>query len=146
MVNTSRKSTGVQQSRLPVVYNSQVVKRANSILSDCTQPLHQEFQSLPSGTRLRFLSVKTNRYKHSFIPTHYPPQLREKEAAWLSWVWRPSYRMVFMLMCDYVDAAGRICWCILIVMVILYVVGWSVSHQWSCLFIDAKLLSLCYSY
>jgi len=34
-----------------------------------SHPLYSEFQFLPSGSRLRFPSVRSNRYKHSFIPT-----------------------------------------------------------------------------
>ena len=69
IVNIGSKIIGVQQSNLSVLYNSQVVKRANSILSDHSHPLHQHFQLLPSGTRFSLPSVKTNRYKHSFTPT-----------------------------------------------------------------------------
>ncbi len=69
IVNIGGKIIGVQQSNLSVLYNSQVVKRANSILSDHSHPLHHHFQLLPSGTRFSLPSVKTNRYKHSFNPT-----------------------------------------------------------------------------
>ena len=49
--------------------NGQVVRKAESILSHCSHPLHHEFQELPSGSWYGFPTVKTNKYKHSFTPT-----------------------------------------------------------------------------
>jgi len=65
IVNTSRKVLGVQQSHPTDLYNQQVVGKARFILMVTSHPLHSEFQFLPSG----FLLVRSNRYKHSFIPT-----------------------------------------------------------------------------
>ena len=69
VVNIGSKIIGAQQNNLSVLYNRQVVKKANSILSDHSHPLHQHFQLLPSGTRFSFPLVRTNRYKYSFTPT-----------------------------------------------------------------------------
>lgn len=46
--NTHSRILEVHQSCQPVLHNSQVVKRANSILSDCTRPLHLWFRGFRS--------------------------------------------------------------------------------------------------
>ena len=69
IVNTSSKILGVQQSHPTDLYNRQVVRKARSILMVTSHPLYSEFQFLPSGSRLRFPFVRSNRYKHSFIHT-----------------------------------------------------------------------------
>ncbi len=69
IVNISSKILEVQQSHPTDLYNPQVVRKAQSILMVTLHPLYPEFQFLPSGSRLRFPSVRSNRYKHSFIPT-----------------------------------------------------------------------------
>uniref|UniRef100_A0A671U0G4 Endonuclease/exonuclease/phosphatase domain-containing protein n=1 Tax=Sparus aurata TaxID=8175 RepID=A0A671U0G4_SPAAU len=68
VVSISSKITGFAQETLQDLYNKQLLKKANSILSDCSHPLHQQFQFLPSGSLLRLPLAKTNRYKHSFVP------------------------------------------------------------------------------
>ncbi len=65
----SSKTLGTEQSSLTDLYNRQVVRKANSILSASDHPLYSEFEFLPSGLRLRFPLVKSNRYRCSFIPT-----------------------------------------------------------------------------
>ncbi len=57
------------QETLQGLYNKQLHKKAESILSDCSHPLHQQFQFLPSGTLHWLPLAKTNRFKHSFIPS-----------------------------------------------------------------------------
>jgi len=63
IVNTSSKILGVQQSHPTDQYNRQV-RKARSILMVTSHPLYSEFQFLPSGFRLRFPLVRSNRYKH----------------------------------------------------------------------------------
>ncbi len=67
-VKMSSKILEVQQSMLSNLYTRQVGRKARSILSDATHPLYNEFQTLPSGSRFRFPSLKSNRYKQSSIP------------------------------------------------------------------------------
>lgn len=51
------------------MYDKRVDNKANSILPDSSRSLHQQFKLLPSGSLYRLPSIKSNRYKHSFIPT-----------------------------------------------------------------------------
>ena len=50
------------------LYKTQTIKLAEKIMSDSNHPLHQDYQMLPSGRRLRVPYSRTNRYKNSFIP------------------------------------------------------------------------------
>lgn len=56
-------------SKLTDLYNRQLVQKAKSIPSVSTCPHHSELQILPPGSQFRFPSVKSNGYRHSFIPT-----------------------------------------------------------------------------
>ena len=70
MVNkVSSKIIGIQQIKLTELYNRHVLKKAESIMSDSSHPLHAEFTMLPSGSRFSQPSAKTNRYKFSFVPS-----------------------------------------------------------------------------
>lgn len=66
---TSNEILGVLQCTLTDLFNRQIIRKANAILSDSSHPLHSEFQFLPSGPRLRLSRMESNRYKHSFVPT-----------------------------------------------------------------------------
>lgn len=68
----SSKIIDVQQSSLSVLYTSQVAKMANSILSNHTHPLNQEFQSLLSGTH-QILLRKNQRRTLIHPCSHYAP-------------------------------------------------------------------------
>lgn len=61
VVNVRSKITGTAQETLWDLYNKQLWKKAESILSDCSHPLHQQFQFRPSGTLLILPQAKTNR-------------------------------------------------------------------------------------
>ena len=61
IVKVSSKIIGVQQSSLSVLYDRQVVRKANAVISDSSHPLHSEFQILPSGSRYGLPPVKINR-------------------------------------------------------------------------------------
>lgn len=69
VVKVCSKITGIAQETLHYLYNKQLHKKAEFILSDCSHPLHHQFQFLPSGSLLRLPLAKTNRYKHSFVPS-----------------------------------------------------------------------------
>ncbi len=61
-------NTGSQLNSLSNLYNKQLLKKTESILSDSAHALHSEFQLLLSGSRFSYPPVNTNRYKDSFIP------------------------------------------------------------------------------
>lgn len=69
VVKVSSKITGTQQNSLTDLFNSQVLRKADLISRDGTHPLNPDFQLLPSGFRYKCPIARTNRYKHSFIPT-----------------------------------------------------------------------------
>ncbi len=60
--------TGSKQKSLGELYQKQMLRRVESILSDSSHPLQAEFQMLPSGSRYKLPKLRTNRYKHSFVP------------------------------------------------------------------------------
>lgn len=69
ITKVSSKIIGTQQKTLSELYNNQLSKKAKSIMSDSTHPLHSVLKFLPSGSRLRQSLAKTNRYNFSFIPS-----------------------------------------------------------------------------
>ena len=69
IVNICSKIIGVQQTSLSTLYKKQVLNKANSIVRNHHHPLYQEFKLLPSCRRYRVPRTRTNRSKHSFIPT-----------------------------------------------------------------------------
>ena len=69
IVKVSGKIIGAQQSSLTDLHRKATLRKAESILSVSAHPLHSEFQLLPSGSRFRFPSVKTNRFRFSFVPS-----------------------------------------------------------------------------
>ncbi len=66
IVNISSKILGVQQSHTDL-YNRQVVRKAQSILTVTSHPLYSEFQFLPSGSQLRFLLGVIGTHIHLFL-------------------------------------------------------------------------------
>ncbi len=50
------------------LYQKQMLRSVESIMSDSSHPLQAEFQMLPSGSRFKLPKLRTNRYKHSFVP------------------------------------------------------------------------------
>lgn len=69
VVSVSSKIIGLPQETLQDLYEKQLFKKANSILTDFSHPLYLQFQFLPSGSLLRLPFAKTNRFKHSFVPS-----------------------------------------------------------------------------
>ena len=68
-VNLASKITGNKQRQLSDLYRFSIKRNVGKILYDDNHPLHQQFETLPSGRRLRMPLVKTNRYKFSFVPS-----------------------------------------------------------------------------
>ena len=67
IVNISSKVTGTKQTTLTVLYEKQVLRKAARTLADNTHILHEEYILLPSSTRFRTVTCKTNRKRLSLI-------------------------------------------------------------------------------
>ena len=69
IVNIARKIIG-SDSVTPIsfIYEQQIVRKVNQIVSDSSHTLHYEFEFLPSGRRFRMPKTRTNRFRHSFVP------------------------------------------------------------------------------
>ncbi len=68
LIRVSSCITGSKQKGLGELYQKQMLRRVESILSDSSHPLQAEFQMLPSGSRFKLPKLRTNIYKHSFVP------------------------------------------------------------------------------
>ncbi len=68
LIKVSSCIIGSKQKALEELYQKQMLRRVESILSDSSHPLQAEFQMLPSGLRFKLPKFRTNRYKHSFVP------------------------------------------------------------------------------
>lgn len=68
-VKVCSNTNGMVEEPMQEMYDKRVDNKANSILPDSSHPLHQQFKLLLSGSFYRLPSIKSNRYKHSFIPT-----------------------------------------------------------------------------
>lgn len=69
LIKVSSSITGFRQKGLEELYYSQMLRKVESILVDSSHPLQIEFQMLPLGLRLKLPKCRTNRYKHSFVPS-----------------------------------------------------------------------------
>ncbi len=69
IVNTASKIVGCQLLNLADLYRSAVKRKALSICTDPSHPLHEQFQMLPLGRRYRVPLARKNRFKHSFVPS-----------------------------------------------------------------------------
>ena len=67
IVNAAGKIVGATLLPLNDIYNSQLTKKALSIVGDPTHPSHGFFRLLPSGRRFRSLQARTTRLTKSFI-------------------------------------------------------------------------------
>jgi hypothetical protein len=68
VVKVCGKIVGERQKSLTELYESRVVRKATSILSDETHVLAKHFELLPSGRRFRVPKLSAVRSKSSFIP------------------------------------------------------------------------------
>ena len=64
VVNLASKVIGRKQKSLPDIYHQFVIKKAKKILLDNTHPMHDSFQFLRSGRRLRVPSWRRNLYRY----------------------------------------------------------------------------------
>jgi hypothetical protein len=69
VVNVCGKIVGVKQESLTVLYDRRVERKASCILNDNSHVLAHHFELLPSGRRYRVPRFRTQRAKHSFIPS-----------------------------------------------------------------------------
>ena len=51
------------------IHNKRLKSMTDNVMRDDNHPLHSEFCMLPSGRRLRVIRTRTERYRHSFVPT-----------------------------------------------------------------------------
>jgi len=107
VIKTSNKILGVEQCTLTDLFTRQIIREANEILSDSSHPLHSEFQFLPSGPRLSLPCMKSNRYKHSFVPTAI--SLLNSGQGKRSRTWLVDIGFCFLSPCGVIDV-GRIWW------------------------------------
>ena len=63
------KIIGTPERNLSGFYNQQLLRKARSIIACKTHVLSSEFVLLPSGRRFKSPACRSNRCKHSFIPT-----------------------------------------------------------------------------
>jgi len=68
IVKWSSKLTGESQLHPMTLYEKQLQKLAMAITNDSLYPLNREFQSLPSGRRLKVPICRATRFKNSFVP------------------------------------------------------------------------------
>lgn len=68
-VNQGSKIIGIKKTELSNSFEQFVLQKARATLADCTHPLFHEFKMLPSGIRYSMPKLKSNRYRHSFIPS-----------------------------------------------------------------------------
>ncbi|KAK0137698.1 repressor of the inhibitor of the protein kinase [Merluccius polli] len=68
IVRTAERITGASLPSLPVIYSTQCLRKAASIVKDSTHPSHAVFSLLPSGRRYRSLNARTSRMGKSFFP------------------------------------------------------------------------------
>ena len=69
IVKTCGKIVGVPQRQLSDLCDKAMEKKAKSIMCDCSHPLSQYFELLPSGRRLKQPVAKKNAFSKSFIPS-----------------------------------------------------------------------------
>ncbi len=69
IVRTAEKIIGVSLPQLQDIYTERCVRRAGSILKDCTHPFYGLFSLMQSGKRYRSIKTRTTRLLNSFLPT-----------------------------------------------------------------------------
>lgn len=69
VVKLAGRIVGSEQRQLPDLYHQFARRKVSKIQLDQTHFLHNSFQMLPSGRRLRAPFAKRNLYKRSFVPS-----------------------------------------------------------------------------
>jgi hypothetical protein len=59
---------GIDNMSLEEIYTKSAIQRCKVIVNDETHPLHNLYNMLPSGRRMRSLKCRTTRYSKSFVP------------------------------------------------------------------------------
>ena len=65
---TAERIIGSRVDTFENLYSSRVLKKAQAIMADTSHPLHDLYEPLPSGRRIRTVACKTKRHADSFIP------------------------------------------------------------------------------
>ena len=70
-IRRASRLVGREQDDVETMYERQVTKKLASVLADNTHPLYPEFDSrlIERSGRFRAPAGRTDRYRHSFIPT-----------------------------------------------------------------------------
>ena len=70
-IRRAGRIVGREQDDLETMYSRQLTKKLTSVLADSTHPLYPEFDSrrVERSGRFRAPAGRTDRYRHSFIPT-----------------------------------------------------------------------------
>ena len=82
IVTTASKITGSKPPSIESIYTARTLRKATTIISDCTHPKNHLFESLPSGRRFRSIKTRTTRFSNSFYPKAVqtkPPNIKSKE-------------------------------------------------------------------
>ena len=82
IVKTASKITGSKLPSIESVYTTRTLRKATTIISDCTHPANHFFESLPSGKQFRSMKTRTTRFSNSFYPKAVqtkPPNIKSKE-------------------------------------------------------------------
>ena len=66
VVRTAELIIGHKLPAFQDIYQTRCLRKACSIIKDCTHPAHHLFATLPSGRRLRSIRSRTTRLKNSF--------------------------------------------------------------------------------
>ncbi len=69
IVRTAEKIIGLSLPQLQDIYTERCVRRAGSILKDCSHPFYGLFSLMQSGKRYRSIKTRTTRLLNSFLPT-----------------------------------------------------------------------------
>lgn len=68
IVRQASRIVGCDLPSIASLYNTRLIRRANSIIGDTTHPANPLFELLPSGKRFRALKTRTSRFRNSFFP------------------------------------------------------------------------------
>ena len=82
IIKTASKITGSKLPSIESVYTTRTLRKATTIISDCTHLANHLFESLPSGKRFRSIKTRTTRFSNSFYPKAVetkPPNTKSKE-------------------------------------------------------------------
>ena len=65
---TAQRIIGLPVDGYETLYKHRLFSKVETILKDCSHPLHDHYKLLPSGKRLRSVACKTKRHLTSFVP------------------------------------------------------------------------------